>query len=145
MENSTQFKFFIVDDDMFCSTIYRQCLINLNYTDITCFNNGKDCLDNLNLNPDIVFLDYYMEGITGYEVLKEIKLRNPSIYVVIISGQEDIKTALDTIRNGAYHYITKDSFICDKIATIINKIGEEKVLLSKETPTVLKRIFSVFR
>jgi len=145
MENSTQLKFFIVDDDIFCSTMFNQCLINLNYTDITCFNNDKDCLNSLKQNPDIIFLDYYMDGVTGFEILNKIKQYNPNIYVVIVSSREDTKIALNAIKQRAYHYITKDSFICDKMATIINKISEEKILLSKETPTVFDRIINIFK
>jgi DNA-binding NtrC family response regulator len=137
MENLTELKFFIVDDDIFCSTMSNQCLINLNCTDITCFNNGKDCLNSLNQNPDIIFLDYYMNSVTGFEIL--------NIYVVIVSSREDTKIALNAIKQGAYHYINKDSFICDKMAIIINKISEEKILLSKETPTVFNRIINVFK
>jgi CheY-like chemotaxis protein len=68
-----QFKFFIVDDDVFCAKMHEQYLLNLNYSNITCFSNGNDCLNNLNQNPDIIFLDHKMDGITGLGILKKIK------------------------------------------------------------------------
>jgi DNA-binding NtrC family response regulator len=145
MENPTQFKFFIVDDDIFCANVYQQYLSNLNYTDITYFSNGKDCLNNLDQNPDIIFLDYNMDDLIGFEVLKKIKRLNSNIYVVMVSGQENIKIAVDAIKNGAFDYVTKNSFVCEKMTNIIEKISQ----LKKETnyssnPAIFKRLMSFF-
>ena len=140
MENSTQFKFFIVDDDIFCANIYEQYLSNLNYTDITYFSNGKDCLSNLDQNPDIIFLDYNMDDLTGFEVLKKIKRYNPNVYVVMVSGQENIKTAVDALKHGAFDYVTKNAFVCEKITQIINKISQVKTELNYSNPTIFKRL-----
>jgi two-component SAPR family response regulator len=86
MENQTQLKFFIVDDDVFCAKLYEQFLNNINCNDIVYFDNGKDCLLNLNQNPDIIFLDHNMDDLSGFEVLKKIKRYNPNIYIVMISA-----------------------------------------------------------
>lgn len=144
MENSNQFKFYIVDDDIFCAHMYEQYLLNLNYTDITYFDNGIDCLNNLDQNPDIIFLDHNMEDITGFEVLKKIKRQNPNIYVVMISGQENIKTAVDALKYGAFDYLIKDDMVCDKLNSIINKIIKVKEELKKSNPTIVRRFLSFF-
>ena len=144
MENSNQFKFFIVDDDIFCANMYEQYLLNLNYTDITYYNNGNECLNNLDQKPDIIFLDHNMEDITGFEVLKKIKRQNPNIYVVMISGQENIKTAVDALKYGAFDYIIKDDMVCEKMDLIINKIIKVKEELKKSNPTIIRRFLSIF-
>jgi DNA-binding NtrC family response regulator len=144
MENQVQFKFFIVDDDMFCANVYQQYLLNMGYSDFTYFNNGNDCLDNLNQNPDIIFLDHNMDDITGFEVLKKIKRYNPNIYVVMVSGQEDIKTAVDALKYGAFDYVTKDNFVCDKMTLIINKINRVNEELRMSNPNMLRRFLSFF-
>jgi len=126
MENSEQFKIFIVDDDLFCAKIYENYLISLEYTDITHFTNGNDCLAHLNLNPDIIFLDHNMDDITGFEVLKKIKSHNADIYVIMISGQQAVKTAVDVLKSGAFDYITKESDVCQDISVIMDKITKIK-------------------
>jgi DNA-binding NtrC family response regulator len=144
MENQDQFKICIVDDDIFCANVYEQYLINLNHTDITYYSNGNDCLNNLDQNPDIIFLDHNMDGITGFEVLKKIKRYNPNIYVVMVSGQENIKTAVDALKYGAFDYIIKDNLVCDKITLIINKIKLVKEELKKSNPTFIQRLLHFF-
>lgn len=143
MENQTQFKFFIVDDDIFCANVYEQYLANLNYTDITYFSNGNDCLNNLDQNPDIIFLDHNMEDLTGFEVLRKIKRYNPNIYIVMISGQDNIKTAVDALKYGAFDYVIKDSSVCETITRIINKIILVKDELSKSNPSLIKRFLNM--
>jgi DNA-binding NtrC family response regulator len=142
MENQNQFKFFIVDDDIFCANLYEQHLTNMNYNDITYFSNGNDCLSNLHLNPEIIFLDHNMEDMTGFEVLKKIKRYNPNIYVVMISGQENIKTAVDALKYGAFDYIIKDTDVCEKINLIINKIIQVKTELKKANPSFIQKLLA---
>lgn len=142
MENQNQFKFFIVDDDIFCANMYEQYLKNANYSDITYFNNGNDCLNNLNQNPDIIFLDHNMDDITGFEVLKKIKRYNPNIYVVMISGQENIKTAVDALKYGAFDYVIKDANVCDKLTQVINNIIKVKEQLKKANPNFIQKLLT---
>jgi DNA-binding NtrC family response regulator len=142
MEN--QFKFFLVDDDVFFANLYDQHIKNLNYTDVTYYSNGNDCLSNLNKNPDIIFLDHNMDDMTGFEVLKKIKRYNPNIYVIMISGQESIKTAVDALKYGAFDYIIKDKDVCEKIEIVINKIIMVKEELKKSNPTVMQKFLSFF-
>ncbi len=132
------FIFFIVDDDVFYAKMQEQYLLNLNYSNITCFSNGNDCLNNLDQNPDIIFLDHNMDGITGLEVLKKIKRYNPSVYVIMVSSQQNIKIALDALEYDAYDYIIKDNFMYDKMTLIINKISSVKEELQKLNPILFK-------
>lgn len=144
MENLNQFKFFIVDDDIFCANMYEQYLKNMGLNDIIYFSNGTDCLSNLDQNPDIIFLDHNMEDITGFEVLKKIKRYNPNIYVVMISGQENIKTAVDALKYGAFDYITKDALVSDKMTLILNKIILVREELKKSNPNFLQKLLYFF-
>lgn len=144
MKNQNQFKFFIVDDDIFCANVYEQFLKNSGYSDITYYSNGNDCLSNLNSIPDIILLDHNMEGITGFEVLKKIKRYNPNIYVIMISGQENINTAVNALKYGAFDYLIKDKTVNDKLSHIIEKIIKIKQVMRESNPTIIQRILSIF-
>lgn len=144
MESKPQFKFFIVDDDIFCANVYEQYLLNQNFTDITHFSNGNDCLDNLHQNPDIVFLDYDIGDLSGFEVLKKIKYHNPNIYVVMVSGQESIVIAVDALKHGAFDYVVKDNAVCEKLTNIIDKIHHVKIELNKSNPKMVRRLLNIF-
>lgn len=144
METKTQFKFFIVDDDVFCANVYNQYLVNMNYNDITHYSNGSDCIDNLHLKPDIIFLDHNMEDINGFEVLKKIKRYDPNIYVVMISGQENIETAVDALKYGAFDYVIKGNDVNEKLELIISKIIAVKDQLKNNYPGFIKRLLSIF-
>ncbi len=144
MENQNQLKFFIVDDDIFFANLYEQFLMIIGQNNITYFSNGADCLSNLDQSPDIIFLDHNMDGISGFEVLKKIKRFNPNIYVVMISGQENIKTAVDALKYGAFDYVVKDDFVMEKMNLIINKIIMVKEELKKSKPNFIQRLLFLF-
>ena len=84
-----------------------------------------------------------MEDLTGFEVLRKIKRYNPNIYIVMISGQENIKTAVDALKYGAFDYVIKDSSVCDTMTRIINKIILVKDELSKSNPSLIKRFLNM--
>lgn len=138
----TQFKFFIVDDDIFYANVYEQFLQDNNFELIGSYENGNDCISNLNLNPDIIILDHNMEGITGFEVLKKIKRYNPNIYVIMISSQGSINVAVDSLKYGAFDYVIKNDKIADNLLHVIQKIQKVKEELKKLNPTFFQKLLS---
>ena len=126
------FKIFIVDDDSYFSNLYKQHLLNIEYTDVHCFDNGRDCLKNLIQQPDIIFLDYNMDDLNGFEVLKKIKRYDPNVFIVMISAQEEISIAVNSLKYGSFDYIIKNNSICDSIDTVIEKIIMVKEELKRE-------------
>ncbi len=143
MERVEKFKIFMVDDDVFCLNIYEQHLKNLGYNDIHLFENGTECLNNIMMNPDVVFLDHSMDHLNGFEVLKKIKRYNPNIYVVIVSGQEDMRTAIDSLKFGAFDYIVKGAEETEKMADVLKKISDIQEALKNTKPTLLQKILSI--
>lgn len=119
-------KIFLVDDDVFCLNLYQQFLKKLGFENITCYNGGKDCLDNLSQKPSIIFLDYNMEDMNGIDVLQSIKSHDSNITVVFISGQESVEVAVDALKYGAFDYIVKSKITPDTLQTTINKIQLER-------------------
>jgi polysaccharide export outer membrane protein len=141
METNTPLKIFMVDDDMFCLNLYEQHLRNLGYSDIQTFDNGTSCLNSLMEQPDIIFLDHGMDILNGLDILKKIKRVDPDIYVVFISGQEDIQTAVNSLKYGALDYIVKRGNEAEKIEQVMVKILEIKELLKKGNRSIIRKFF----
>ena len=103
---------FIVDDDPMQSSMLQDFLSKYSTFSLHVFNSGEECLKNLSLNPQIIFLDYNFDkagknALNGVEILKEIKAQKPLIEVVMISGQDRIDVAVNTMKYGAFDYIVK--------------------------------------
>lgn len=121
MQNLSSLKIFLVDDDQFFSNLVSLIFYRSGVESIYKFNNGYDCLNSLDINPDIIFLDHHMEGIDGYEVLRKIKRYNPDALVVMVSSQEDINVAVNALKLGAFDYITKDKNLELKVKSVLEK------------------------
>ncbi|MCB0735574.1 MAG: sigma-54-dependent Fis family transcriptional regulator [Bacteroidetes bacterium] len=133
---SDDFKIFIVEDDVWYGEVIEYHLSLNPDVRVKKFTNGKDFLKSLDEEPNLVTLDYSLPDMSGQEVLKRIKEYNPEIPVVIISGQEDIGTAIKLLKDGAYDYIIKDDETKDRIWNVIKNIREKEEL--KEEISQLK-------
>ena len=122
MNRALNLKFFIVDDDPFCRMLYNQHLVNLGYKNNILLENGIDCINKLDLSPDVIFLDYDMHPINGLEVLQRVKQLNPDIHLLIISQQRDNQVVLDAFKYGAYDYIVKGDHDLEMIRNVVDKI-----------------------
>ena len=138
-----QDKIFIVDDDEVTAEIHRQHLLNLGCTDVTVFSSGLDCINALTDEPQIVLLDHNMEHLSGIEVLRKIKRFDPNIYVVFISGQEDIETAVSSLKYGAFDYIVKGPGQTERITKVLGRINNVRDLLNRKSPGFLRKMLSV--
>ncbi len=137
----TDLKVFIVDDDDFYLHMLDQYLRNLGLENISMFSNGSDCLDHIQEKPDVIFLDYNMEDLSGYEVLQKVKRYDSNIFIVMVSAQEDIKPAIDTLKHGAFDYIQKGDNELEKLKDVLTRIVEVKDMMERNKPSLLKRIF----
>lgn len=137
MKTNYPYSVFIVDDDPFCLALYEQQLKNLGLQNVSVFDNGTDCINHLSSAPDIVFLDYNMKMLNGIEVLKKIKNFSKDIYVVFLSGQEEVQVAVNTLLNGAFDYIVKGNNDRERIEEVLGKIDTEKELLNADRNSVV--------
>ena len=140
MEMIENFKIFLVDDNIFCLNLYQQILRNLGFHDVRSFQNGTDCLQNLHDYPSVIFLDMDMDELHGFEVLKKIKRFDPNINVVILSGQEDMQTAVNAMKYGAFDYLIKGDEVEQKIEQVLDRIATVESMLRKSKPSLLKRL-----
>lgn len=121
-----ELKIFVVDDDVFYLNLFKQQLFIIGYDDVKQFNDGKQCLLQLNEKPDVIFVDFNMESISGSELIAQIKLINPSIFIVMISSQSNTKPSYEALKLGAFDFILKDNFVEEKLTEILSNINSIK-------------------
>jgi DNA-binding NtrC family response regulator len=91
-------------------------------------SSGEAALPILNREDvDLMLLDVRLPGISGFEVLRIVKENYSLIEVLMISAINDIETAVQAMKHGAYHYITKD-FDYDQLRTLVRNAGERQDL-----------------
>ncbi len=124
-------KIFITEDDViFAKIISHHLSLNPEY-EVEIFPDGKSLLKNLYKNPTLISLDYNLPDMTGLEVLKQIREFNPDLPVVIVSGQQDVATAIELLKKGAYDYILKDQDTKERLWNITKNIRENIKLRQK--------------
>ena len=118
-------KILIADDH----TMFREGLKHIlaEYPDLVVAdeaNNGQEVLDKIwKNNYDMVLLDITMPGMTGLEVLKQLKNDKPKLPVLILSMHPEEQYAIRVLRAGASGYLTKES-APDELITAIRKISQ---------------------
>jgi len=124
-------KIFIVEDDSITSKVLTEALRKEKNFEVLPLFSGKELIEHLPEEPDVISLDYYLPDYTGTELFKKIKNYNPSIPIIIVSGQQDIATAIDLLHKGAYDYVVKDRNMRTRLISIMEKIEEKKNLEEK--------------
>lgn len=117
---------FIVDDDQFINTLVVRRFEDEGYS-VKAFTYGEDCIKALNMNPDVIILDYYFissekEVMNGMEVLDKIKSIKPETPVIMLSGQEKGEIVLELARKGINDYIIKDNSLIDNLREAIKDL-----------------------
>jgi two-component system OmpR family response regulator len=133
MNTENNIKLFLVDDDaLFLKSLEIEFLDHADFT-IHTFATGELCIASLNENPDIVILDFHLDGIkkgamNGLETLDKIKSFNPEIPVIMLSSQDKIEVAIKCMHHKASDYVVKSETAFFRLKQIItNLLYSQKV------------------
>ena len=133
-------KILIVDDEPIARDNLAHILKKDGYTPLLA-ENGQQAIDILKKEEvDLVLTDLRMRGVDGMAVLAETKNLWPSTEVVVITGYASVDTAVEAMRLGAYHYISKP-FKINELRAIVEK-ALEKTLLRKEIQSLRKQVYT---
>src|SRR5256885_2946073 len=102
-------------------------------------SSGEAALPVLNREDiDLMLLGVRLPGISGFEVLRIVKENYSLIEVVMISAINESETAVQAMKHGAYHYITKD-FDYDQLRSLVRNASERQDL-NRQAPALFAQI-----
>src|SRR5262245_50715530 len=76
---------------------------------------------------DLILLDVRLPGISGFDVLRIVKENYSLVECIMISAIADIETAVQAMKHGAYHYVTKE-FDYDQLRSLVRNASERQDL-----------------
>ena len=112
MTTESKIRLFLVDDDeLYLKLLEIEFMENADFI-VETFATGELCINNLPHKPDVIILDYHLDGIdknamNGIKTLDKIKAFNPDIPVVMLSCQDKIDVAVNCMHHKASDYIVK--------------------------------------
>jgi len=118
------------DDALFLKALEIQFFNHADFI-IETFPTGESCIKNLTNNPDVIILDYQLDGIdktamNGVDTLDKIKAINPDIPVVMLSSQDKIDVAINCMHHRAFDYVVKSETAFFRLQKIITTIFKYK-------------------
>jgi DNA-binding NtrC family response regulator len=131
MANDTAVKryLFLVDDEPIQNEMLKDYLAERFLYEVKTFEDGESALQNMHLNPEIMVLDYHLSGQhkdakNGVEILKQVKERHPEVQVIVLSGQDKLEVAVDSMKYGAYDYVVKGETAFSRMENALNNVSE---------------------
>lgn len=127
MESQNKIKLFLVDDDAVLLKLLEIQFVNEGSFEVETFATGELCIEKINNLPDIIILDYHLDGIekgamNGIETLDKIKAFNSKIPVIMLSSQDKIDVAISCMHHKAIDYVIKSETAFIRLKKIIENI-----------------------
>lgn len=124
-------KLFLVDDDALLLKMLEIQFLEEGIFTVETFPTGEACIMKLSENPDVIILDYHLDGIdksamNGIETLDKIKAFNSEIPVIILSSQDKIEVAIKCMHHNAFDYVVKSETAFIRLQKIITAILHTK-------------------
>ncbi len=144
MKNENKIKLFLVDDDaVFLKSLEIEFIQHADFI-IETFPTGELCIEKLSHSPDVIILDYHLNGIVktamnGVETLDKIKSFNSDIPVIMLSSQDKIEVAVNCMHHRAFDYVVKTETAFLRLQKIITSIFRYKKM-EKELTWYMNRM-----
>jgi DNA-binding response OmpR family regulator len=107
MDAKKKRKILVVDDEINVCKSICQAIESENY-DVDMALSGEEALKKDKADPyDLIITDLMMPGISGMDLLTSLKTDRPGVPVIMITGYPTIKTAIQSIKTGAFDYLPK--------------------------------------
>jgi len=139
-KNQDKHNLLVVDDEAVIREGMRRILASQGYH-VETSASGRTAIEKIQEQDfDVVITDLKMPGMDGIEVLKTIRILQPEVPVIIITGYSTVDTAVEAMKNGAFDYIAKP-FTSDLIIEKVQKAINHKTM-AMESYSIIKRALS---
>jgi len=137
---------YFVDDDLIYQKVVSHDLMKQGYKNVKSFTTAKEIIEaTQKKHPDITLLDYHLGGnSTGLDVLKKIQKISPDTNNIFLTASDDIKVAIETMKNGAYDYVIKGDTALLRINHILGNICSHRKATKKGKVVLWYKILIVF-
>jgi DNA-binding NtrC family response regulator len=133
MNKNRIIKLFLVDDDAVFLKLLEIEFKQYSNLQVSTFATGEKCIENLKIGPDVIILDYHLDGIeknamNGIDTLDKIKKIDFCIPVIMLSAQDKIEVAIECMHHYAQDYVVKSETSFMRLKNIISRIMDIKKL-----------------
>jgi two-component system response regulator HydG len=112
----------VVDDDRDINLLLEKYFSKKGF-EVSTVETGKDAIGWLKgHSTDVVLCDFKLPDYTGIEILQKIKIIDPRIQVIIITGYSDVRIAVEAVKKGAFEYVTKPLYPDEIMHTVENAL-----------------------
>lgn len=131
----------LVDDERIALRNLEHVLAKEGY-DIVATQSGRHALDLVDSQPfDLVLTDLKMDKVDGMQLLQHVKARHPDVEVIMITGYATLESAVEAMKVGAFHYISKPFRLDEVRQTVAEAL--EKVRLKRENQALREELKAV--
>ena len=111
---------FVIDDDKSIRWVLEKALTKKGFN-VFCYKTSEDMINALEeVLPNVIISDVRMPGLSGIDLLDKIKREYPSIPIIIMTAFSDMETTVDSLKKGAYDFVTKP-FDINEVTALIDK------------------------
>ena len=130
-QEQPRLKVLVVDDEQFMLQAWKKILAD-QPCEVRTLSDPNDALQVVaGWRPDVAVLDIRMPGVSGMDLLREIKAMDGAVAVVMMTAYGTVETAVEAVKNGAYDYLTKPFGNIDSAALTVMKAGHHRRLVQR--------------
>jgi DNA-binding NtrC family response regulator len=139
-EGTKRFRIAVIDDEPIVGREVKRGLSKEPY-DVEVFGNGESALQRFRETEfDVLLCDLNLPGMSGLDILKSVRNRYPRSEVILITAYGSVDSAIEAIRAGAFHYVTKPIKIAELKLLVSRAL--DKVILVREKEALKEALFS---
>lgn len=122
---------FFVDDDKMIINLLEYTFDSRQQYLVRSFQSGEECIESLDMNPDLVVLDHQLSGVNeskmdGVETLRKIRKIKPDLPVVVLTAYGTEELYNEFAKLGAKHFLTKDDYFINLLIDTIEGVLDQK-------------------